>query len=434
MRIILAVLLLFSMNQTLFAATVECSDESVPFYVLWFSSDTVECEDPSLDVADVQTVISDQPIDADENQSLSSTISEDTQTDDSMTADAGLQNVQETDVDEELSISNSEESDPKLLSLEDQISTLSEDISLLKADKGRVNDLVEETARELSELRTEIRRIDQKQDQNIAAEKDARTSELNGLKDQISSLKSEIDSARRIFDESNSALEQALTKKIDDVNGQLKLLIEDTQDAHTNKSAALETEISDLNKNQLALVIGLSVIILTFFIALFFTRKQSTKNVSELKQHYEDLRLQLNSDLTEVDQHVVALCEELSSRIVGAMEGSKVQELDHSLVIKVADELVRIEKNLSRMDQKTKGLKQLKASVGRIKDNVLAHGYEIVDMLGMKYNEGMKVQANFIEDGSLDEGTELISKVIKPQINFKGAMIQSAQVEVSQGI
>ena len=434
MRIILAVLLLFSMNQTLFAATVECSDESVPFYVRWFSSDTVECEDPSLDVADVQTVISDQPIDADENQSLSSTISEDTQTDDSMTADVGLQNVQETDVDEELSISNSEESDPKLLSLEDQISTLSEDISLLKADKGRVNDLVEETARELSELRTEIRRIDQKQDQNIAAEKDARTSELNGLKDQISSLKSEIDSARRIFDESNSALEQALTKKIDDVNGQLKLLIEDTQDAHTNKSAALETEISDLNKNQLALVIGLSVIILTFFIALFFTRKQSTKNVSELKQHYEDLRLQLNSDLTEVDQHVVALCEELSSRIVGAMEGSKVQELDHSLVIKVADELVRIEKNLSRMDQKTKGLKQLKASVGRIKDNVLAHGYEIVDMLGMKYNEGMKVQANFIEDGSLDEGTELISKVIKPQINFKGAMIQSAQVEVSQGI
>jgi hypothetical protein len=131
---------------------------------------------------------------------------------------------------------------------------------------------------------------------------------------------------------------------------------------------------------------------------------------------------------------VVALCEELSSKIIGVTEGSRGEELDHSLVIKVADELVRIEKNLSRMDQKTKGLKQLKASVGRIKDNVLAHGYEIVDMLGMKFNEGMKVQANFIEDESLDEGTEIISKIIKPQINFKGEMIQSAQVEVSQGV
>lgn len=434
MRIVLAVLLLFSLNQSLVAATAECVEESVPFYIRWFSSDTVECEATSPDKSDAKTSISDKPVNADDNESLSSSVSDDVQAEDAMTADAGVQNIQEAEVSEEIAIPNSEIADSKLSSLEEQISKLSEDVLILKADEGRVKEPLEEIVLELSELRTEIQRVDQKNDQNTEAEKDARTRELNGLKDQLSSLKSEIDSAQRAFDESSVALEQALIEKIDDVNRQLKLLIDDSHATHTSKSEVLEAEISELNKNQLALLIGIAVAVLAFVMALFFVRKQSTKDAFELSQKYEDLRLKFSSDLTEVDQHVVALCEELSSKIVGVTEGSKGEELDHSLVIKVADELVRIEKNLSRMDQKTKGLKQLKASVGRIKDNVLSHGYEIVDMLGMKYNEGMKLAADILIDESLDEGVQIITKVIKPQINFKGEMIQSAQVEVSQGV
>ena len=54
-------------------------------------------------------------------------------------------------------------------------------------------------------------------------------------------------------------------------------------------------------------------------------------------------------------------------------------------------------------------------------------------MLGKTYNEGMKVVANFIPDESLPEGEEKITRIIKPQVNFKGTMIQSAQIEVSLG-
>ena len=64
----------------------------------------------------------------------------------------------------------------------------------------------------------------------------------------------------------------------------------------------------------------------------------------------------------------------------------------------------------------------------------MAQGYEIVDMLGKPYNEGMKAIANFVLDESLEEGQQIITGIAKPQINYKGVMIQAAQITVSQNI
>ena len=102
--------------------------------------------------------------------------------------------------------------------------------------------------------------------------------------------------------------------------------------------------------------------------------------------------------------------------------------------MKVADEIVRIELNLSRMDPSIRGYKQLSKAVERIKNNFMAKGYEIIDMLGKPYNEGMKVTANFVVDESLKEGELIITGITKPQINYNGKMIQAAQITVSQNI
>lgn len=106
--------------------------------------------------------------------------------------------------------------------------------------------------------------------------------------------------------------------------------------------------------------------------------------------------------------------------------------VDHSLALKVADEIVRIELNLSRMDPSMKGYKQLTKAVQRIKDNFQANGYEIVDMLGKPYVAGMKAAVTFVIDENLSRGEQVITKVIKPQINYQQQMIQAAQIEVSQ--
>jgi len=86
------------------------------------------------------------------------------------------------------------------------------------------------------------------------------------------------------------------------------------------------------------------------------------------------------------------------------------------------------------MDSSIKGFKQLAASVRRIKDNLMANDYELIDMLNKHYDEGMRVFADFLVDENLNFGERIITTIIKPQINFKGELIQKAKITVSQNI
>ena len=61
-----------------------------------------------------------------------------------------------------------------------------------------------------------------------------------------------------------------------------------------------------------------------------------------------------------------------------------------------------------------------------------SQGYEIVDVLGQPYHEGMKAQAQFVTDTSLPVGTAVITGVRKPQVNKDGRMVQAAEVTVTQ--
>jgi hypothetical protein len=122
----------------------------------------------------------------------------------------------------------------------------------------------------------------------------------------------------------------------------------------------------------------------------------------------------------------------LSKQSVSAPTTTDDGEIDHSLTLKVADEIVKIEMNLSRMDESIKGYKQLSRGVQRIKDNFKANDYEIVDMLGKPYQAGMKAAVTFVTDDTLEPGQQIISRIIKPQVNYKQVMIQAAQIEVSQ--
>lgn len=127
-----------------------------------------------------------------------------------------------------------------------------------------------------------------------------------------------------------------------------------------------------------------------------------------------------------------AIMNKISEHLENQSQESAIP--DHSLVLKVADELIRIEANLSKMDPSVKGFKQISKAVERIRTNFEAYGYEIVDMLGKPYDDGMKVVANFVSDESLTPGAQVITSISKPQINYNGVMIQSAQVTVSQNI
>lgn len=69
----------------------------------------------------------------------------------------------------------------------------------------------------------------------------------------------------------------------------------------------------------------------------------------------------------------------------------------------------------------------------KAKEELKAEGYEIVEMLGKAYHEGMKVTANFVEDDNLKPGETVITRVTKPLVTKDGVMIQPAEITVNQG-
>ncbi len=109
-------------------------------------------------------------------------------------------------------------------------------------------------------------------------------------------------------------------------------------------------------------------------------------------------------------------------------------EPDHAPMLKFANEVSRLEMNLAQMDASTRGHKQLSRGLERIRNNFAALGYELVPLLGRPWQEGLRADADFVADESLPAGERRISAVSRPQVNYKGVMIQKASITVAQNI
>ena len=257
-------------------------------------------------------------------------------------------------------------------------------------------------------------------------------SENNNLKTEIKNLNSKIStivSKQKTFDqklESNAS-------DIQNTNAELNGKIANSETTTNQKFTQVD---SSLSKNSLWSIIGiLGAIIASGLVYWLVSKRQTTDKtdveaqISKTKKTLEEEGIKLDTKLTEVLETQLKLVQAERAKI----PANKSEEIDHSLALKVADEIVRINKNLSNMDANTKGLKQLSASVKRIEDTFAANGYDMPEILNKPFDPRMKMIANMVEDENLEKGIEIITKIIKPQVNYKGVMIQSAQVEVSVG-
>jgi hypothetical protein len=109
------------------------------------------------------------------------------------------------------------------------------------------------------------------------------------------------------------------------------------------------------------------------------------------------------------------------------------RQTDHLFPFKVADEITRMRQRISSMSSDINGIMQLSKSLDRLEEELNILGFELPVLLNKPYSEGMTVHARFIPSENLQSGEKLITKVIKPQINYKGQLVQIAEVEVSSG-
>ena len=174
-------------------------------------------------------------------------------------------------------------------------------------------------------------------------------------------------------------------------------------------------------------------------ILLFKVKRQEQKiKLLEKEQAHLDSQEFINS-LNENNKTLGMLLEKSNVTIkqspsVSQQNNNNVLEEQHELIKLISNRLTFIKVTLSKMDPKVRGYKQLSKSIEQIYNNLKVKGYEIIDYINEPYNDGMKVIANFIEDDSLDVGTQIITSATKPQINYNGKMIQSAEITVSQNI
>lgn len=248
---------------------------------------------------------------------------------------------------------------------------------------------------------------------------------VSTLQDENINLNSSIDSLIQLI--------QTNSQNIVTNSSELGIKIQETRQKANSQIAHLD---SSVEKNQLYWIIATLSTLLLGGLVYWLLGKRITSSKIDVETQIRNTKTVLVEEGVKLDNKLLEVLEtqlKLKQEETKAKPSISYEKADHSLALKVADEIVRMQKNLTQMDEKTKGLKQLKSSVQRIQDNFAANGYELVEMLGKEYNEGMKVTANFTPSEDLETGKQIISRIIKPQVNFKGEMIQAAQIEVSVG-
>jgi predicted RNase H-like nuclease (RuvC/YqgF family) len=251
-------------------------------------------------------------------------------------------------------------------------------------------------------------------------------SKIGFLNSKLSSINARIDSLRHQSLRNDSAINKTANE--------LGIKIQETG----SKNEGNITKVSEsLSKNSLYGIIGvLSTILLSGLLYWLLSKRQQTDKtdfidqLSKTKSSIEESLVKEFGKQTELMDSQLHLIEQQKT----TLQATPNAEPDHSLALKVASEINLIERNINLMDSKTKGLKQLQNSVGKLKDNLSANGYEMPELLGKPFNQGMRViVATSITDENLEKGAELITKILIPQVNYNDKMIQTAQIEVSVG-
>ena len=277
----------------------------------------------------------------------------------------------------------------------------------------------DDLVKELQPLKTNIQLL---QNENGKLKAD-----INFLKNQLLIANKNIDSLQNQTQVNSNAISQTANE--------LGVKISATE---TNTNQKITEVDKSLSTNSLYGIIGvLSAILLSGLLYWLLSKRQKTDK-TEVVEQLQKTKSSIEESLVQEFGKQTSLIEsELKLLAQQKIDSPKAEnaEPDHSLALKVASEINLIERNINLMDKGTKGLKQLERSVGKLKDNLSANGYEMPELLGKQYHQGMKViVTSSIPDENLEKGSEIITKVLIPQVNFNDKMIQSAQIEVSVGM
>lgn len=272
--------------------------------------------------------------------------------------------------------------------------------------------------------------------------------EIQKINDEMIQLKKSHAELHKIND-AMMQLKKSHTELKETVNGQNKTiddlhrLIETKEDQIQKNinTVKQETQTRMLDIDQKISVRTVLWIVITIIVLLvcgavyIILRKKLMLSSRTLDEQIIKTRETLESEAMKLDNKLMELLETQLQILKNQTQVSPQQEneIDHSLALRVGEEIHRMRKRIENMPEDTKGLGALKNSLMRLEEEFNENGYEIIELAGKLYNDSIMANTRFILSDELKIGENIISKVIKPQINYRGILIKTADIEVSSG-
>ena len=272
--------------------------------------------------------------------------------------------------------------------------------------------------------------------QRVALQQQADSIQLAALKGAIMELQVELSKLQKDIIKQAESIDgikedvQQIGTRLTGVNDSLNASIGNTRAQVKNQA---EQTMGLANNLQSKTIWGIVVLCLAFvgsIIVCILLHRKGDNKIESLKKAAEELNGKIVGQLAiEIGE-----LQKIASTIGKTSGSNESSDAEVQLIKALADRITFMEMTLYKMDKDVRGHKQLSKAINQMKDNLLANGYELVDMLGKPYHEGMKASVNTIDDDTINAGERIITAIIKPQINYKGQMIQAAQITVSQNI
>jgi hypothetical protein len=207
----------------------------------------------------------------------------------------------------------------------------------------------------------------------------------------------------------------------------------------SNTNNKTQTQIQDIHQTlsvrSLMWILGIVIVALLSIIIFLVLRRKLSLTTRNLDIQIEKTNLTIQNEANKLDSKLIEL---LQTQLTLLKEERTIRETtasdsDHKLPLKVGNEIYRMRQRIISLKSEDKTLIPLIKSLERLEEEFNQEGYEIIDLLNKQFNDGLSVKATFIPSDTLQPGERIITRVIKPQINYNNQAIQMSEIEVSTG-
>lgn len=257
---------------------------------------------------------------------------------------------------------------------------------------------------------------------------DSNKTEINNLKKKILYINKELRDLRIEYDkiklishnksDSINLLILERVNTIDSVNNAVNIKINNI------KYEENISNVKSFEKKLLFYCAIFCVFIIIVFILFFFISKNRISLINN----------SLSKQIIKIDEFIDQFMKKNNLNKIQGLDIRNIENgnnIDHSLALRVGEEIHRMRTRLDTMDSTTTGISALKSSLRRLEDEFNKQGYGIVELKDLPYDNRMTVAVkNIIPVEGLKKGEQKIVKVIKPQIVFKGVSIYMGDIEI----